>query len=205
MADFAKLRMFNMTLFTNRNNIKPMFGFIAVPMVILLGELWAVMTFEIVYWSNFAIFNSIAYSSSRWIFFTFHITFLFCMIFICLAMSFENCLNSKWASFTKLLTCFTACFFTFFCLLSSFSYAYIITMLMLVATLFAMITVAIFSCWMFRKLRERFCLFANSAGFSYDCFRHFCFSCKQQCLEPVAAHTVVGSTYYIAKGVSVNS
>ena len=51
--------MMTMTRNTNRRNIKPMLFFIAVPVVVLLGGLWAVMAELCIGAGQFADFNSI--------------------------------------------------------------------------------------------------------------------------------------------------
>lgn len=53
-----------MTFSANRNNIKPMFFFVAVPVMILLGVCGAVMALESISSRQFAIFNSVIYSFS---------------------------------------------------------------------------------------------------------------------------------------------
>lgn len=195
-----------MALNTQRNNVKPMLRRIAVPMMVFFCLCGAVMAFEFACWLNIAVFNSVTYNCSRWIFFTFHIMFLFCTIFLCQTMSFADCFNSKWMFLVKSLGCLTVCLFTFFCLRSRFANIYIVAMLTLAMALFAMIEMPIFSCGMLGKFSNRFSLVANTAGFGYDCLRHGRLSLiNDYCLEPLESQSLCGSPYYTTRGVIVNA
>lgn len=60
----------------------------------------------------------------------------------------------------------------------------------------AIVLVAVICTTVFVKFRKWFDLLASRTIFCYNRFSHFCFSSKRDWLEPVAAHTAVGSSYY---------
>ncbi len=60
---------------------------------------------------------------------------------------------------------------------------------------FTLTTNTSFFSFIFEKLRHRFDLFAMRTSLCYNRFSHFCFSRKQDWLEPVEARTSVGSFY----------
>lgn len=56
--------MFRMAFYTNRNNVKPMFTFIALVMVIFFGRFGAIMALQRIWTRQFADFYSIINSIS---------------------------------------------------------------------------------------------------------------------------------------------
>jgi len=69
---------------------------------------------------------------------------------------------------------------------------------------FTIMSMSTFSASVYVKFRYWFGIFANIASFRYDCFRHYFLLYRKFCLEPVAAHTAVGSFYCKALRFQVN-
>lgn len=173
-----------MTLTTNRNNIKPMFWFIA-GMMILLCLFWAVPTLQRVRSRQFTSydcitncifsFNSFGMSniktpSSGFAFFALSITFLIILL-------------REYKFFALLIL--PPCNLKFFCLRIYFP------------TRSTPTTISVFCTAIPVKCRKRLDLLAMTTSFNYDYFRHYFLLYRKFCLESVAAHTAVGSLYCI--------
>ena len=213
-----------MTRYTNRNDIKPMFfgvSFVVVVMLCLVttGTLQGISTsqlatFNSTFYSSFGIglipiflsipflcyFTSLAFSiffANSFIIIRILMAFLLYAIFVCLAISFKSCFDSKRMFLAVFLGSDATCFFTFSRLLSRFSDTYIILMFVLTLTLLTLVTMPIRTIFAFRKFRNRFWFFANTADFRYNFFRHGLFPYKRLLLGPIVGYTpVVGSLYY---------
>ena len=190
--------MLNMTFSANSNNIKQMFWFVAVPVMILLGGFRTIMAQQSIWAGQLAINNSLIYGlngllifwmtnrkapESIFSFFAFSISFHCTFEFFCFAKSFLS--NSAFIAFLIMFFCrFT--FFApaiFFC---TFQMAY-----------FALASISILMFWMFVKFRKLFDLLAFRALFCLNCLSHNRLLYRRLRLEPVAVHTTaVGSLYY---------
>ena len=175
-----------MTHFTNRNNIKPVFWLIAVPVMVLLCRLRAVMTKQSIRAGQFASRNSVVCSSSSLSFFR-----IFNVIF----------LLSLPAFFTFLITSrfFSMHVFALFCLSVFFHFCQLAS--------FTTTKMAIFMAIVFVKIRKQFDLLATSASFRYSCLGHSRFSLNSErlCLEPNTRPILVsGSLCYNSFGLNVN-
>ncbi len=149
-----------MTLYTDRNNVKPMFRKIT-PVVVFLCLLGAVLAYQGINWRQFASSDSIGYSA------------------LCLSaywmpsfVTANIAKTSNFTLFTVLVTFLTGLtFFTSFVLLVGFSFAY-----------FAAMMKPIFATFVFMKFRDRVGLLAFRAVFSYDWFSHLILSFKKNYL-----------------------
>lgn len=173
-----------MTRNTNRNYIKPIFRFVTLPMVIFLGRFWAIMTKQKSGRNQSASPNSVIGSILSLMVFGMSnmIAFLSSFMFFCLAIIF-----------------FVG--FPFFALMITFCSSFIFCCFIICrTTIFTIRSMVTFSTLVFIKLQKRFVFFATGAYFCYDCFRHFRFSCKRLCLEPVAGYApAIGLFYYTLK------
>ena len=200
MPDFAKSRYstcYPMTRDTQRDNIKPVLAGITGMMVML--RLFTAGALQVVGMGQFTAFNSTLYGSlggifnevcfsvfflsyltsfaiavsfaCSFIFIAFLITFLPNFVFICLAMFFKTCFNTKWIFFIISPYSVPTCLFTIFCLRAFFK------------TLFTLIAVIIFASWTYRKIRDILYLFANKTSFCYDLLRHGFLQHRKLCLR----------------------
>lgn len=188
---------FTVAFCTHRNYVKPVFWFI-VGVMIFLCLFGTISTFEVGCWLDFAIFDSITYSSSRWIFFAFHITLLSCVILLCLAIFPINFFDPKRVFLTKLLACSTHFFLTFFRLQIKPCYIHVVKMLTSIMAQFTVITMSIFTRGMLGKFFDRFSLLADSASFGYDLFSHNVLSLTKNVLVRAGKAPIAlsGSLYY---------
>lgn len=180
-----------MTLNTNRYDIKPIFRFVTVPVMILLGRLWAVMAKESI---NFGQFTFLSCST--------HSIFCLFTIWISLIIAFMSSISNSFAFFallvlflidlemlTILLVSFLSslasrCSFIFFAIFQPTDFTRIF-MAILINTLFV-----VFSKWLD--------FLALGTSFRYDFSSHNQLPCSWLRLEPITAHTVPGSSYYTA-------
>ncbi len=156
-----------MTSSTHRNNIKPMFFFVAFMVMILLGGIgtviaqlsigtWQFTSFNGYHYGSFG-FNIIRIANIETILFSAISGFAFIALLIALSGSF--------ALFTLL----------------------IITVYNFPASLATHLE-PIFSVPVFVKFRNQKCLFASGTLFGYDLSSHFCLLVRRLWSEPVAAY-----------------
>ena len=160
-----------MTSFTNWDNIKLVFTFVSFMMVIFLCYCKAKITHQ-----RFRR-NKFSYSDG-----------VFDRIF---------CFNLFWMAGFVLFFIFSSLLFAFIRLFISFSPTLICFFARFCAIRFSVIfSPALFATIISRaKLRKWLNFFALRTSFCYDLLRHGFFLVKKLCLEPVAAHTAVGSSY----------
>lgn len=166
----------NMTLSTNRHNIKPVLRFIAFVMMILLGGLWAIMTEQKFRRNQFAILNGVIYSfnSFNFIWIESIKTFLGFFVFCCFLI------------FCNTIALNNSAFFCLFIFPSIFQ-----------ITNFASIFISILVTCGFVKFVDWFSLFANATGFRYDYLNHNLSPIKVAVRADCSSQaTVVGSSYY---------
>lgn len=191
-----------MTRNANRNHIEPKLRGIAVVMMILFCLCRAVMALQGIRPGQSAISDSIIHSiycpqmfrmanvkfiqiinSSFSTLFAFVVAFYYNLAFLALGIAFLN----GFVRFALTVTFFGGLAF----------FAFSITFFRSALADFAISLMTIFGFRMFVELRDWFDFFASAASFRYDLLRHFRFSNKRLCLEPVAGHTpAVGSLYY---------
>ena len=181
-----------MTLYANRNNIKPMFFGIAFMMMILFCLRRAILTLQCV---NFGHFTSSCSST--------HSTFSFFSIWISQVIAFMGSdLNSLtfFALFVSFLIGFEICTFFLIAFLGSFAiFCLLIFFAIFQPTNFALIKMAIFTASIYMKVSKRIRIFAFGSSFCYDWLRHGFLLTRKLCLEPIAGYMpAVGSFYYIA-------
>ena len=186
-----------MTQDTSWNNIKPMLGFVSVPMMILLGGLRAVMAEQKFGRNQFASIDSINYSSSGFnlIWMTSIVTFLSCFVFWCFS-TFFICFAISSFALLGLFIMFLIIFirrFALFCLttfLSCFAKSRFAFFGFLIFTpaRFTIDLKPVFTSSVFIKFRQLFELLALRTSFCLNCLRHSRFSLNSErlCLEPVA-------------------
>ena len=178
---FAKLSYFTsfaMTGKTNRNDIKLMFGRITVPMMVFFSLIGTVVALQSIRTGQVAdsdgILNGFNCLSLSWKPSSTLISRAasVCLTNITLSIGFSDRLSSFSATIFR--TTLSIEFFVFLGLLRYFTTNYT----------FALI--AIFSCSILMKFRNRFGLLANTSGFGYDGLRHSRLLNRRLCLEPVA-------------------
>ncbi len=176
-----------MAFCTNRKNIKFMLRFVAQIMMIFIRWLKtevALKRFGFRQLTNTGgVFNCIPCSYSHWE--SFSIFFYICTMIYLTNITF--------------LVVGLVCLY-FFCLLANpskfyASFCFGIFQRVLTVAYFAGAFKAICPVFIFAKISKKFSFFAFSASFCYSWFRHGFFLTKKLCLEPVAAHTAVGSLY----------
>lgn len=179
-----------MTKNTHRNNVKPMFGRITFIMMVLLSR-FTTKTYSRRYMRQFSSRNSMINSiSSFYLGIIFTISRIISSSFFALSKLFTSAINNSltlFCSFVSFMRNFTKsfCFLCFRIYTYSFFHTY-----------FALIQIVVFHIDIFIKFIKPFCLFAFCASFRYDFSSHFCLLIRRLWLEPVAAHTAVGSFYY---------
>ena len=174
-----------MTFNTNRKYIK---RFRVIWMMIFLCLRWTITAFQGIRSRQFTISYNYMYGTSCSALFRMSktITFSSSFAFFILSVTFFSYFALFCFFITKIT--FTARNLPFFCLLIFLS--------IFRPTYYTYRPMVVFISCTFVKLRNWFELLARTASFGYDCFRHNRFLNKRFCLEPVAAHTAVGSTYY---------
>lgn len=150
----------------NRNNFKSILWSITGMMIVLCLGR-AVMTLQRISWWQSFISNSITHNLSCFVIFR-----------------------------TKLAKVFLGTFAFYAILIAAVSGFPLFALSIFLLAIFAIMPMPTFSASIFVKIGNRFVFFANMAGFRYDCFRHYFLLDRKFCLEPVAAHTAVGSLYY---------
>lgn len=176
--NFDDLKNNSMTFSANRNNVKPTFWLITW-MMILLCLIATEITLQSVNSSHLASLNSVIYS-----------IFGFSSIWVARFKTSSSCSIFNFAILSLLivlLVAFLVCF-AFFALRIIFLIDFSTN------NTFRMIT--IFAIFMFVKFRKWFDLLAFRTSFCLNWFSHSLFLYKRLRLEPVAAHTVVGSAYF---------
>ena len=161
-----------MTLYTNRNNIKPMLRFISVVMVVFIclfttGTLQRIRSWQSTI-DNCLLYHTISFSS-LWI--TYIIQFI-ATLFV--YFSFFTFVIFRRYSIGNRFTMFS---------LPIFAHAFIIAN-------FTNIVITIFSSVVFVKVRQRFDLLAFRAFSGYVWVRHGFLLIRKSCLEPVAGYTL---------------
>lgn len=189
-----------MTRNTYRYNVKMMLRSVTGMMVLLC--LCRTRTFQSIRAGQFAggdsIINGLAGLESLWIFNT---------------KSFLD--FSRFSCFSIIFSITMICYLSFFCLviflfnsvdylLASFCFLIFIPIVQMAG--FAIILITTFSTRTFVKIRQWFCLLADSAGFCYGDFNHLLLLVRSKCSGPVAGTYQRSARFIIsAKGVSVNS
>lgn len=162
-----------MTKTTNRNNNKPLVGFVTCVMIVY-GFIVAIITIQQLRRNQISIIdsspNSFISSESAWILFI-QISVIY---FTFILSPFPNCFFAVLFAFFSLVVFYTGFF----------------------PTLFTDSTKAIFAFFRFIKFISRFDFLAFGTSFRYDCLRHIRFLKKRLCLEPFAAQSASGSLYY---------
>lgn len=174
--------MDNMAFYTNRYNIKPMFGFVAFVMMILLCLYGTIMANQEFGRNQFANHNGITHSTSSFDSFGMvgtktNFTFPTCYFaFFCLVVSFSRNLTFYCFFITKFTS--AMCCFALFCL--------VIFLIAFRLADFAITLIAVFLAAVFVEFRQWLGFFAFGTSFRYDGFRHNRFLYKRFCLEPIA-------------------
>lgn len=190
-----------MTRYTNRNNIKVVFWFIAFVMVVVFCLL-ATGTLQSIRMGQFAASNSNNYSvsclSAFWKTIVIFDISLSLAIFAYLALLIS--LNGNSSSFSLVIFCgrlyvaFSALFSLLVCFVAP------------ITANLALITISIFSTMVFGKFRNRFDLLASTTSFGYDLLSHFRLLNRRFWLEPYARPVrVSGSLYFNRKAGFVNN
>lgn len=208
MVQFAILRYsvyHTMTRYAHWNNIKPIFIGIAFVVMVLLC-CFTTRTPKIGGWFYFSRHYAIGYGVPGTMFNGVFKILLFSSEFTFLVLSVFSCVNCAFLGFIKSLSTIPSHFlsllgvevffasqfmrqFAFYSLRISFSVG--------VGAFFTIVVMPIFIKFVFIEFRKWFDLFATSALFCYDCFRHGFFLIKKLCLEPVVRHNLtVGSFHY---------
>ncbi len=172
-----------MTFNTKRNNTKPVFWFVISYMVIIVCLFIAIITLQRIGTWQFATFNSSVYS------FTglerFSVVYPeFCL----LQTSFR-------ALYILILSDFEFFGLSVFLVYGLGFISSYINVINDFSTGIATSLVSIFSATIFAKFFNRLNFLATTAFFCFNWFRHGFFLFKKLCLEPITAHTVVGSFY----------
>lgn len=210
-----------MTFFTNRNNIKPMFWFIAL-VVMILFSLFTTQALQGIGARQFANCNSIIYGIccpsvnftllaspitllSNIIFSAFSVFFFPNFTFFALLISSLS--SPAFSSFSITNSGLMINNFTFFTLVITkgglsmhcfTTFCLTIFFDILQKANFAIAFVCVFFALVFVKFRQRLDLFAFGTSFRYDLLRHNQLHNSWLCLEPVAGYaSAVGSPYYI--------
>lgn len=170
---------FIMTFYTNRNDVKPMFGVITQMMMIFMRSCRAIIALKQSRFNQFTSPDFMIYFTIG--FYAFWITHTIDFI----------------ASFLRILAFFTCIIFATYFIANIFTmFSSTVFLESFVFTYFANIPVAVFTVFVFVKFRELLNLFARSTFSSYSLFKHLLLLIRSKCLGPVAAHTAVGSLYY---------
>ena len=189
-----------MTFFTNRHNIEIMFWVVAAPMVIFLCWLCARMAESSIRTSHFTGFNSVIYSTSGLSLFRMFCSkplnrkpiyeFTIFSLFVSFIFFFDG--NLAFFALAVFPVSFSVVEFTCFRLTIfpvCFSMAY-----------FTILLVTVFAGFVLVKLRMWLDLLASATSFCYDLLSHNQLLNSWLRLEPIAAHTAVGSSYYTQGG-----
>lgn len=142
-----------MTFFADWHNIKPMFQFVSVPMVVLLGGLRTVMTQFSIGSGQLTVSYSVIYS-------------ILCLAVLGMAVTSIFVLLALFISFFSNLTFFCFSIFSLIFQMASLAFGFKI----------------VFISKVFVKFRKSFCLFANSAGFCFNWFSHNVLSLQKNVL-----------------------
>ncbi len=170
---------------TNRNDIKPMFTVVTVPMMILCGLLTAISTLEVFGFWQPTSFESIFNSAMRPEFHTvLPISFALLFAFIALSVSPIPFCNSG-----------------FILLAVQLSFYFIPVGLLIfcaskIMTSFAISCKSVFLTSVFVKFRRGFDLLAFRAAFQYDCLRHILTSFKSMFKAVCGLRPADGLFYY---------
>lgn len=177
-----------MTRNTHRNNFKPVFRCVTLVVMILLCWFWAVMALQRRRFGYFASQDYIIYSVSG--------------------------PNLIWMSVIETLFCcfaFLTLFVTFFCsfalfalMINSLVEFVFFSLLIRSSANFTTTFKSIFMGYIVMKFRNWFDCLAFRTLFCLNCLRHGLFPFqKGSCLEPIAAHTAVGSLYCMPETINV--
>ncbi len=180
---------FSMTRNTNRNNVKPMFGFVTWVMVLLC--LFATGTLQSIRARYFACSNGVVYSGCRfralWEVITIFATFAFIVF-------------SSFLSLDIFVSRFSIVDFANFTLTILFS----IDVTTSFMAYFAISLMTIFLISVFVKFGKRFSFLAGTTTFGYDLHSHFRLLYRRFWLKPIAAQTAVGSFYFNKQTILFN-
>ena len=162
-----------MAISTNRNNIKPMFWFITVPVMVLLCLCGTVMALQGIRTGQFADSDSLICAPSCFYVFGMPNTIMFVADF--------------------------PCDFAFFALCVGFLIGFALLSLSIrISARFTTTLETTFSIFAFVKFRKWFDFFAFGTSFGYNWFSHSLFLYKRLRLEPVVGHLpIAGSLYYM--------
>jgi len=196
---------FNITTLASRHYVKPIFGRITVPVMILLSRFMTIMTEQGIYTRQSTSLNSIIYGitglESLRVFILKTLVFTLLINFTLFALVIVFPCNFAFWGLSIFLFCFTTNSLAFWTLpiafLSSFAFIRLaISLGALNTTNFAIATMIVGMSFIFIKLRKWFDLFANGTSFDYYLLSHNRLLVRRLRLEPVAAYTAVGSFYY---------
>ena len=190
-----------MTFYTRRNNIQPMLFSIALVVVILFCLVGTVMTLHSIKLRQLPIPNGVIYSNSCLVLFWITRIILFSFSFppFALGVSF---FISFFCNFTFLCFLITSRIFPVYSLAPFCSSIFFFVF---GATGLATVLMTVLCASVFVKLRERFELLASATSFLYDFSSHSRLLNRRFWLGPIAAHTAVGSSYYIGNNEDVKS
>ena len=193
-----------MTRNANRDNIEPMFRFVAMPMMVLFCLRRAIMALQsirpeqsagsdgmidsVMSFISFGMTNMVAFCYD-FAFFALSITFSCGLAFFCRCITRPGFVTYDLTLFALLVTFLIS--FAFFALPIFFG--------ILQTTSLAFRKMQVFGFRMFIKFRDWFDLFASMTLFRYDLLRHgrFSLNVKRLCLEPYAPPVgVFGSLYF---------
>lgn len=164
-----------MTFFADRNNIKPVFFFVTVPVVVLFGWMITIMAFEVFSFWYFPISDSVADSTA-------------CLVALRkTATVFFISTAVYYFTFRTFIIIF-ACCFAFF----AFPIQYFVRF----STRCALRTKPVFSISVFAKFRNKFDLFAMATSLCYDLLSHNCLLYRRLRLESVSRPILVSGSFY---------
>lgn len=215
-----------MTHFTDRNYIKPILWEIT-PMMILLCLIGAITALQGIRAGQFPVDDSgsngstgfslfgmtncemiYGFSAGRFAFFCLSILVTPLFGLFCLVIPSSGDF-AFFAFFIFSITPFSS-LFAFFALSVAFLNGLTFFGLMImfhnfITAYFAIMMNSIMRTSIFVKFRKLFEILAFGATFCLNCFSHSLFHFKRLRLEPIAAHTVVGSSYYIPIATNINN
>ena len=183
----------NMALFTNRNNIKPMFSGVAF-MVVIFFCLFAARAFESILAGKFASDNGIMNLIHSFYSFWELNSLVSCILSLgCLAgvgvpVSKMSLPVGGFASLALAVSLVVGFYF--------FSISFVVYFLKNRTAQLAVVSITIFAIFAFGKIRHWFCLVAFRALFCYDLLRHGFLQYRKLCLELATRPILVSSLFY---------
>ena len=177
-----------MTFYTYRNNVKPVFRRITVPVMILLSRVRAIITKQGFRGNQFTSCNGMTYSMVS--------LTSFRMAGTKANLTFPICCFAFFGFFIKNLS------FPIYC----FAFLGLMVLFHVIATTFsATMRIAAFSRTVFAEFGKQFDLFAFGTSFRYDSFRHLLLLIRSKCLESFASPVgALGLLYINRKQNNVN-